>query len=123
MAHTLSSVHYGRTTTGALPYPIRGPVSIPNRLLKNVASGLQPGARRIDRTNAQEPERTEVVHEGESENGVAAPRPLAAPGGSDRRAGPPKADEHRSDLKPAASPDQGRAVVFQQPASRQSGAA
>jgi hypothetical protein len=49
-----------------------------NRLSKNVASGLQPGA-----PGAQEPECTEGVHED---------------------------SEHR------ASPDQGRAVVFQQPA-------
>ncbi len=67
----------------------------PNRVLKNVASGLQSGAHPIDRTSAQEPECTEGVHEGESEIGAALPCPLAAPGGYDRRAGPPQADEHR----------------------------
>ncbi len=76
------------------------------KVLKNVTSGLQPGA-----PGAQEPECTEGVHEGESGIGAAQPRPFAAPGDCDRRALPPKADEHR------ASPDQGRAVVFQHPAS------
>ncbi len=35
------------------------------------------------------------VHEGESENGAALARPLAAPGDCDRRAGPPQVGEHR----------------------------
>ena len=72
------------------------------RALKNVTSGLQPGA-----PGAQEPECTEGVHESETGIGAAQPRPFAAPGDRDRRAGPPKADEHR------ASPDQGRAGIFQ----------
>ncbi len=80
-----------------------------NRVLKNVASGLQSGA-----PGAQEPECTEGVHEGESEIGVALPRPLAAPGDRVRRAGPPKAAEHDSNQSDA-SPNQGRAVVFQHP--------
>ena len=35
------------------------------------------------------------IHEGESEMGAALPRPLAALGDYDRRAGLPKADEPR----------------------------
>ncbi len=67
-----------------------------SRLLKNVASDLQPGAySRFDRSSAQQPECTSAVHEGESGIGTALPRPLAAPGDYDRRAGPPKAGEHR----------------------------
>ena len=84
----------GFSTNSALP--------LPDSVLKNVTNGLQPGA-----PGAKEPECTEGVHEGKSGIGAAQPRPLAAPGDCDRRAGPPKADEHR------ASPDQGRADIFQ----------
>ena len=84
-----------------------------SQVFKKVASGPQSGAHCFDRTGAQDPECTEGVHEGESERGAALPRPLAATGAGRRQAGPPKAGEHR------ASPNQGRAVVFQRPVRTQ----
>ena len=84
--------------------------------MKNVASDLQPGAQRIDRSSAQQPECTWGVHEGES--GIGA----ACRGRSQRLETPLPgwtAEVGRAPfrLEPAASPGQGRAVLFLQHAN------
>ena len=89
------------------PPPLRWTLTFISRALKNVTSGHRLVASRRAGIRVYRGS----LHEGESGIGAAQPRPFAAPGDCDRRALPPKADEHR------ASPDQGRAVVFQHPTS------